>query len=143
MWPGIPRRRTVLMVVLLPLVCVASMPLSQCVCSSGRTAVVVGSRCVGGDCSCSRQHACCRSSVRERSSDQSACLCQPGCHRSVIEPAFNVAANFKWTPPESSVWFDSVPPCVVRPNAVNVPVLARHTILPVSNLYLEHNALLL
>lgn len=144
MWPCIPRRRTLLMVVLLPLVCVTSMPLGHCVCSSGRTAVVAGSRCVGCDCSCSRQRrACCHSSVRERSSDKGTCLCQHGCHRCLIEPAFTSAANFKWTPPEWSVWIDRVPSDSVRLNAVAGSILARQTILPLSHRYLEHNVLLL
>lgn len=144
MWPCIPRRRTLLMVVLLPLVCVTSMPLGHCVCSSGRTALVVGSRCVGCDCSCSRQRrACCHSSVRERSSDSGMCLCQHGCHPRRIDPTFTSAANFKWTPLEWRVWIDRVPPDSVRLNAVAGSILARHTILPLSHRYLEHNVLLL
>lgn len=141
MWPRISRRRTLLMVALLPLVCVASMPLGNCICSSGGTVVVVGSRCVGCDCSCSRQHACCPFSTRERSRSEGACRCQRGCHRSVIAPAFTSAECFKWTQSESSVWIDCVLPRSVRPNAVGVTVLARHTILPISHLYLENNVL--
>lgn len=137
MWPCIPRRRALLMAAILPLVCVASMRCGYCNCPSGRTAMVVGSRCVGCDCSCDRQHACCLSFVREHSSRAKACPCQRG----VFEPAFTTAANFVWTPTELSLWLDGVPPCSATSRAVNASVFARHIILPNSNRHLEHNVL--
>ncbi len=141
MRPCIPRRRALLMAAMLPLLCVASMRLGDCNCPSGRTAMVVGSRCVGCDCSCDRQHACCPSLVRERSSREKVCPCQHGCHRNVIEPTFTTAANFEWTPMELSLSRDGVSLWSMSPDAVNVSRLAKHAILPHSSRSHEHNVL--
>lgn len=143
MQPCILRRRALLMVAMLPLVCLASMPLGYCICPSGRTAMVVGSRCVGCDCACGRQHACCRSSTSERSNREGVCACQSGCRRNVIAPTFTTAANFEWTPIDLSLSNHDVPPSVGSPHAVSDSFLASHTILPHPNLFLEHHALLL
>lgn len=141
MRPCIPRRRALLMAAMLPLVCVASMRLGYCNCPSGRTAMVVGSRCVGCDCKCDRQHACCPSLGRERSSREKACPCHRGGHRSVLEPAFTAAANFEWMPTESALSNRSLASCGLWPRAVNATVLGQHAILPDSNRHLEHNVL--
>lgn len=143
MRPNMLNRRTLLMAVMLPLVWIASLPLAYCVCPSGGTALVSGGKCIGCDCSCRDEQSCCHSSNPVSSEGDGTSVCSKGCRRSVLEPSFTSAANFDVSQLESSVWIDRLPPRFVVSNEVRVVTIALRTILPNSDLYLEHGVLLL
>lgn len=142
MRPNILKRRTLLIAVVLPLVWIASMPLAYCVCPTGRTVIVSAGKCVGCDCSCCDEHSCCRAS-KPMTSDGETHVGSQGCRRSVVEPSFTSAANFEWSQPQPHVLIERLPSWLVASIDVRVLTTARHTILPHSELYLEHGALLL
>lgn len=143
MRPNMLNRRTLLIAVMLPLVWIASMPLAYCMCPSGRTALVSGGKCVGCDCSCCDEYACCHSSNPVSSEGDETSVCSKGCRRSVIEPAFTSAMNFDGSQLEPSVWIDRLPSRFIASNDIRVVTIALRIILPHSDLYLEHGVLLL
>lgn len=143
MRPNLLNRRTLLMAVMLPLVWIASVPLAYCVCPSGRTALVSGGKCIGCDCSCCDEQSCCHSSNPVSSEGDGTSVCSKGCRRSVLEPSFTSAANFDVSQLESSIWIGRLSPRFVASNEVRVVTIALRTILPTSDLYLEHGVLLL
>lgn len=132
------KHRTLLMVTMLPLVWLASMPIGYCVCPSGRTAMALGGQYVGCDCSCASEASCCRSAVSANSQNGEPCVCSHACRRSVIEPAFTSAVSFEWNLSDLGGWVDFWGMAAALPQDRRVSAIAEQTILPTSNLYLEH-----
>lgn len=143
MWSNMLNRRSLLIAVMLPLAWIASMPLAYCVCPTGRTVIVSAGKCVGCDCSCCDDHSYCRASKPVTPDGDVTNVCSKGCRRSVIEPSFTSAANFEWNQTQAHVWIEWLPSRLVASIDVRVVATARHTILPHSDLYLEHGVLLL
>lgn len=143
MRPNVFERRTLLIAVALPVLWIASAPLAYCICPSGRIAIVSGDRCVGCDCSCCDEHSCCRTSKLVTTEEDEKFMCSKGCRRSVVEPSFTLAANFEWSQPQPDVWIERLPSRFVPSNDARLGNIARRTILPHTELYLEHGVLLL
>lgn len=143
MWPNAFKRRTLLVAAVLPVLWIASAPLAYCICPSGRIAMVTDGKCVGCDCSCDDDHSCCRASRPATSDDDERDVCSKGCRRSVVGPSFTSAANFECSQPQSDVWIERLSSRPTPLNDFSVVAITRHTILPHTELYLEHGVLLL
>jgi hypothetical protein len=105
--------------------------------------IVSAGKCVGCDCSCCDEHSCCRASQPVTPDGDETNVCSKGCRRSVIEPTFTSAANFEWSQPQLQGYVEQLSSRVFASIDVRVVATARHTILPHTELYLEHGALLL